>query len=248
MVYLHDGTFNGLLTCVYEHYYTEKANGIYYENRYEMQLLEQEVNIATDDKKAGKVYDAIWNKISDEAMKNVYYTFLSDDYKKDCYILKYLELGFKMGYKIDNDHTHKDVLNVHNLSSKVSKERHRLLGLLRFQEVGDVLYAPLTPDNDVIELLADHFADRMKNEKFIIHDKKRNKAVIYNKREWMITDFEYQEDIAISERERNFQEMWKGYFEHIGIKERKNLVLQRQFVPTRYRKNIVEFNNYKKKH
>lgn len=37
--------------------------------------------------------------------------------------------------------------------------------------------------------------------------------------------------------------MWKGYFEHIGIKERKNLRLQRQFVPTRYRKNMVEFNN-----
>jgi probable DNA metabolism protein len=149
-----------------------------------------------------------------------------------------------MGSRIDSDHTNKDVINVHNLSDKVSKERHRLLGLLRFQEVGDVLYAPLTPDNDVIELLADHFTDRMKNEKFIIHDKKRNKAVIYNREEWMIRDFEYQEDVFVSQRERNFQEMWKGYFDHIGIKERKNPLLQRQFVPTRYRKNMVEFHDY----
>jgi probable DNA metabolism protein len=243
MVYLHDGTFNGLLTCIYEHYYTKKVSGIYCEDIYEMELLEEELYIPTDDVKAKKVYYAIWNKISDEAMMNVYYTFLSNDYRKDYYILKYLELGFKMGYKIDNDHTNKDVINVHKLSTQVSKERHRLLGILRFQEVGHGLYAPVTPDNDVIELLAEHFVDRLKNEQFIIHDKKRKKAVIYNKKEWIVADFDLQEEILISKKEKKFQEMWKGYFEHISIKERKNLRLQRQFVPTRYRKNMVEFNN-----
>lgn len=242
MVYLHDGTFNGLLTCIYEHYYSNKANGIYPNSRYEMELLEKEIIIDTDEEKANKVYSAIFSKISDEAMRHVYYTFLSDDYKKDCYILRYLELGFKMGYKVDGDYTNKDVINVHDLSSKVSKERHRLLGLLRFQEVNDVLYAVLTPDHDLIELLASHFADRLKNENFIIHDKRRNKAVIYNKKQWIIKDFKLEDEIKLSKRELDFQAMWKGYFEHIGIKERKNLVLQRQYVPTRYRKNIVEFN------
>lgn len=241
MVYLHDGTLNGLLTCIYEHYYSEKVSGIYAGDIYEKELLEEEIYIPTDDTKAKKVYYGIWNKISDEAMKHVYHTFLSYDYRKDCYILKYLELGFKMGYKVDNHHTHKDVLTVHKLSAEVSRERHRFLGLLRFQEVGNGLYAPLTPDNDVIELLAEHFVERLKNEQFIIHDKKRSKAVIYNKKEWIITDFSYKEEISVSEREKRFQEMWKGYFEHIGIKERENRVLQRQFVPTRYRKNMVEF-------
>ena len=27
--YLYDGTFEGLLTCIYENYYTEKASGIF---------------------------------------------------------------------------------------------------------------------------------------------------------------------------------------------------------------------------
>ena len=26
--YLYDGTFEGILTCIYHHYYTDKATGI----------------------------------------------------------------------------------------------------------------------------------------------------------------------------------------------------------------------------
>lgn len=245
MIYLHDGTLNGLLTCVYAHYYEEKkAEGIYCKNTYTLTLIDENKRIVTDVGKAKKkVYSAIINKISEEAMSHVYHTFLSSEYHKDCYILRYLQLGFKMGYKIDYHRTHKDVLMVHKLSAKVTKERHLFLGTLRFQEVGKGLYAPLTPDHDIIELLASHFADRLKHEQFIIHDRRRNKAVIYNTREWIITEFTYEEELQVSEREKQFQEMWKGYFEHISIKERENLKLQRQFVPVRYRKHIVEFGD-----
>ncbi len=243
MIYLHDGTLNGLLTCVYANYYEEKAEGIYCKNTYAVTLFDENKSIVTDVGKAKKVYRAIINKISDEAMSYVYHAFLSSEYHKDCYILRYLQLGFKVGYKIDYHRTHKDVIMVHKLSAKVTKERHLFLGTLRFQEVGKGLYAPLTPDHDIIELLASHFADRLKHEQFIIHDRKRNKAVIYNTREWIITEFTYQEELQVSKREKQFQDMWKGYFEHISIKERENLKLQRQFVPVRYRKHIVEFDD-----
>lgn len=242
VVYLYDGSLSGLFTCIYEHYYCEKVSGIYCDDVYEKNLLEDEVFIGTDEVKSDRVYKGIIEKISYEAMKHVYYAFLSSEYEKDCYILRYLEYGFRVGFRVDNDHTHKYVHHVHRLSAKVSKERHLLLGILRFQEVGNGLYASVTPDNDVIEVLAEHFVDRLKNEPFIIHDKRRNKAVIYNRKDWYITDFKYDEELLLSDREKSFQEMWKGYFEHIGIKERKNLNLQRQFVPTRYRKNIIEFN------
>ena len=37
--YLYDGTFEGLLTCIYENYYTEKASGIFREEAYQSNLL-----------------------------------------------------------------------------------------------------------------------------------------------------------------------------------------------------------------
>lgn len=242
MIYLHDGTLNGLLSCIYAHYYEKKAEGIYSKDVYELCLVDETRYIPTDTDKAKRVYNAIISKISEEAMTHAYHTFLSNEYNKDCYILRYIERGFKVGYKIDYDRTHKDVLMVHKTASRVTKERHLFLGTLRFQEVGKGLYAVLTPDHDIIELLASHFVDRLKNEQFIIHDRSRNKAVIYNKKEWIISEFTYNDQIQVSQREKQFQDMWKGYFEHISIKERENLKLQRQFVPVRYHKHITEFS------
>lgn len=242
MDYLYDGTFDGLLTCIYSHYYDKKATGIYDERSYECTIFGDHKKIKTNEENFIKVHNAITNKISIQALTNVYHTYLSSDYNKDNYILKYLELGFKVGYKIDSYHTHKVVLPIHKLSLKVTKEMHLFLGILRFKEVGNGLYAEVEPDHNIIILLAEHFTDRLKNERFIIHDKRRNIAIIYNTKEWYLSDFKFAGDIPISEREKEFMKLWKGYFDHIGIESRKNLKLQRQFVPTRYRKNIVEFN------
>ena len=37
--YLYDGTFEGFLTCVYHHYYTEPAAGICLKEEYQSSLL-----------------------------------------------------------------------------------------------------------------------------------------------------------------------------------------------------------------
>lgn len=37
--YLYDGTFEGFLTCVYHHYYTEQAAGICLKEEYQPSLL-----------------------------------------------------------------------------------------------------------------------------------------------------------------------------------------------------------------
>ncbi len=81
-------------------YYEEKAEGIYCKNTYTLTLIDENKRIVTDVGKAKKVYSAIINKISEEAMSHVYHTFLSSEYHKDCYILRYLQLGFKMGIRL----------------------------------------------------------------------------------------------------------------------------------------------------
>ena len=44
-----------------------------------------------------------------------------------------------------------------------------------------------------------------------------------------------------SEREMEFQELWKVFCKSIGIKERKNQQLQRKLVPLKRRKYMPEF-------
>lgn len=148
-----------------------------------------------------------------------------------------------MGPSVSAYRTHPDVLPVLETAHKVSFEAHRFEGLLRFADMGKFLYSSLAPDHNIIILLADFFADRLKQEHFMIHDKKRELAVIYDTKEWYVSDFSSEISLGLSADEAFYQELWLKYFDRIGIAHRINPRLQARFVPHRYRKDLPEFNN-----
>ena len=152
-----------------------------------------------------------------------------------------MQLGFNLGQKINNYHTHPDVLPIHSTTRKVSLEAHRFFGLTRFCEAGNFLYASFEPDHNILIFLTEHFADRLANENFILHDKKRDIAAIYDRKEWYLSDFNAPAYLTVSDTDFFYEELWTKYFEHVGIESIKNSRLQNQFVPQRYRKNIIEF-------
>jgi len=248
MIYLYDGSFYGLLTCIYEHYYVESVVEIYDQHIFLGSVLDKTLFIEADEEKAVKVETAIRDKFSMQGYLDMYRTFLSNDISKDCYILDYIVHGFKLGTKMDRLYTESYVLKIRQLSRKVGFEAHRFNGLLRFIEKKPFLYAKFEPDHDILVIIAEHFADRFYNERVIIHDTKRQKAVIAHKGQWFVQEtctiqtLDVLIEIPITEEENLLQQLWKGYFEHIGIEGRKNLKLQQQFVPLKYRKHILEFN------
>lgn len=241
MDYLYDGTFEGLLTCIYFHYKSKKASGIYELLRYQQSIVNGFEIIKTDIEKAEIVSTAVKEKISKEAYVYIYYCFLSNINSKENQILEFLIFAFKYGKNTMNFFSHEKVLPIRQAYIKVSREEQGFLGILRFADVGGVLYAKFSPDNDLIILLIDHFADRYKYEKFIIYDERRNKAAIYAEGVYRIEDVEISNAIEYSENEKMFQKLWKQYFTDLAIKERTNTNLQFQFVPGRYRKNMAEF-------
>lgn len=259
MDYLYDGSFEGLLTCIYYHYYREAATGIYPVQGYQPSLLHPSCIVAADPSCADRVSRGIREKISSFALRLVYYAALSSFAGKENLILDYLRLGFRLGSKIDCLHTHPQVRPVHKLARLVGGEVHRLLGLLRFSDKGGYLYAPCSPDHAVLELLADHFADRLAAEHWMIHDTKRSLAVIYTgrinpaelppaapggrafpERRWYLADLAQKPGAALPE-DGWYQELWKLYFRNISIATRYNPRLQARFIPRRYRPHLTEF-------
>lgn len=242
MDYLYDGTFEGLLTCVYYHYKKINAEGIYTIQSYQQSILNEYEMIKTDIVKAKTVSDAIIKKISKEAYEDIFYCYLSNKDNKENIILEFLKFGFKYGRGTMNFFSHEKVLPLQEASLKVSKEAHRLLGITRFSDIEGILYAKINPDSDLLLLLIDHFADRYKYEKFIIYDEKRKKAVVYANNSWEIKENVNFDEMEFSNKEKLIHGLWKQYFTDLAIKERTNTNLQFQFVPARYRKNITEFN------
>ncbi|MCC5912661.1 MAG: TIGR03915 family putative DNA repair protein [Clostridiaceae bacterium] len=243
--YIYDGSFEGLLTAIYEAYYRkEKPEKIIAKADLQESFLVTYIHIATEEEKADKVYSAIREKISSRALKNVFYLFLSEDMEAATYIYNYIKLGFSIGGKIDQYHTHDIVQHVHKISHKVGKEAHRLLGLVRFQKLqGDIYYAFIEPDHNVTALLAPHFSKRMASENWIIHDGRRNIAALYNKTCWIIKEGDLQGELLLDEEELAYQEMWQSYFKSIAIKNRKNPKLQRSYMPKRYWRHLIELKN-----
>lgn len=243
MDYLYDGTFEGLLTCIFYHYKKQTASGIYDIKSYQQSVLNSFEIVETDIEKSRTVSEAINLKISREAFIDVYYCYLSKVENKENIILDFLIFAFKYGRKTMNFYTHDKVLPINEAYLKVAKEVHRFLGILRFSDIGGILFSKFSPDNDILILMIDHFADRYKFEKFIIYDEKRNKAVVYADNRWEIKENININNMEYSKDEKTIHRLWKQYFTDLAIKERINLDHQFQFVPSRYRKNMAEFKN-----
>jgi len=240
--YVYDGSFEGLLTAVYEAYYQSmKPDLIVSQANYQEDLLVKKIVIQTDCLKADKVYDAIIKKISYEALQKVFCVFLSELPESATMIYEYLRLGWMIGEKVDFCLSEQKVLNVHTVFKKVSSEKHRMLGFIRFRKIkGNIYYAPIEPDYNIIGLLAPHFARRFNDQYFVIHDVRRNTAVVYNRSEWIISEFTANQVIAFDKDEQNVQNLWKQFFDSITIKDKINPRLQKQFMPKRYWKYLIE--------
>lgn len=257
MDYLYDGTFEGLLCCVYAHYYEAKAEGIFTREVYQQDMLREFTIIETDGTKATRVYEAIRDKISAETLRRVYAVYLSSEANREMKILNYVTLGFRMGHRVNLLHAAAAVFDVQQAEQKVYAEKHRYLGILRFsviradrsrelapgvQEQGrEVLYARLEPDHDIVELMAPHFADRYKNDPFILHDIGREKAVFAQGGHWYVSELGREAWTELAPGELEYRKLWKQYFETIAIKERTNPACQKRCMPVRYWKHLTEF-------
>ena len=253
--YLYDGTFEGLLTCVYHHYYTDRAAGIYPREEYQPSMLNGFMEVETDQEKADRVYNAIGNKISSYSLRLIYRAFLAGITGKENVILNYILLGFRTGPSVGSLHAVKEVKELEDIARKVGFEQERMLQFVRFEVMEtaggagfpQILYAEVEPDHDVLELAAHHFAERFSHDPLIIHDTGRAKAVVAYEHNWYVTDFDGRHmpdgsELVMSEDERSYQDLWRTYFDHIAIKERINPRCQKNHMPVRYWKNLTEVN------
>lgn len=126
------------------------------------------------------------------------------------------------------------------MSRNVGREAHYWEEFLRFREMKPkILYAEITPQNQVLPAIADHFADRFPLEDFVIYDKNHASYMIHpRQKKWMfMTDHEQKWEAAkeLSEEEEAWCTLWKGFRKSISIKDRENKKLQTQNMPLRYR-------------
>ena len=139
------------------------------------------------------------------------------------------------------------VLKAFKLSNTVCREHHHLMGFTRFRELENgILYADISPKNNVLVPLMEHFADRMPSENFAVFDVGRKLFGIHPAREqWFVAGGEElvagMQEVEETCEEEIYAELFRHFCKRIAIKERKNYELQRNMLPLYFREYMTEF-------
>lgn len=246
LIYHYDGSFDGLLCCVFESYdKKEIPTDIFpiYESEVTLFPVKE---IITDSVKANRVLASIPKKIGASALEFVQHAFLTCLTKKELYILLFLRLGYSHGPSV-MDMLSDDVVNVLFKAVKnLNNESHLLKGFIRFSIINNALFSEIEPKNYVLPLLSKHFCERYPEEHFLIYDKTHGMTLIYEPYKPTIIPIESMNLHKLDDEEKHFQDLWKLYYDTVEIKGRHNPKCRMSHMPKRYWKYLTEFNNSKK--
>lgn len=242
VVYYYDGSFAGLLACIYESYSAhELPMDILPCEGGQMQLL-QAKHIRTHAEKTRRVRQGLCDRCGRQAFEFLRRAFLTCLDKKELRLLYFARLCFARGREVLRLRTHPAVLPLADAVTHMRRERELLLGFLRFSEYRGVLVSEIAPKNRILPLVSAHFCDRFHGEALLIFDKTHNEALLYaNGRR----EFRHMEALRLPklrEEEAAWQALWQEFYRTIGIRERENPVCRRSHMPKRYWRNMTEFS------
>lgn len=241
MTIVYDGSFEGFLTLVYKVYY-EKIGVSEILKEKPVSLFEDFLEIETDEDNSNKVLDALKTKFTKQNLETILNSFMCDSDDFEVNLLHYIVLGFKNQNELQNINNF-CVFYLRNLQKELFHQVHKMTGFTRFEELDDgTLYAKIDTKYNLLYFLGKHFLKRFNNQKYIIHDIKRELAFIKNEYCVGVQNIASFEEPILSDSEEKFKKLWSQFFKSISIKSRENYKLQRNVVPLWYRTYMNEFD------
>ncbi len=242
LVYRYDGTFPGFLCCVAECFYDKRLPQ-------EIQTLDEPQEtlfsvkaVDTNHQLAHRVERSIYKKISPEAWHMARNAFLTCMDEKELHLLRFLLLGYKYGGRVTKLSANDDVCRLNKALLYLKNEAHYHVEFLRFSDLGDFLAAEITPNNNVLPLIASHFCDRFSGENLMIYDKIHQLGFFYQKTGQR--DFFQADNVQLpppDEEETAYRALWKKFYSTIAIEGRINPKLRMNMMHKRYWPNMTEF-------
>ena len=250
-IFLCDDTMEGIFTAVYDAWASRlgHANVKLQVRGGTMELFADYREAETDMEKAEKVARTIKRELGEEGWEQISRAALAFCQERADAIYRVLVLALPEGRKRKGADILAQIQNpsvclVMELSRSVWHETHRYMGFIRFHELqSGVLFSEIAPENQVLPLLADHFADRLPNEDFLIYDRAHDRCLLHRRQRPCVLVRDVRPDTSFSDREEEIQRLWLGFCRSISIEARENPALQQQMLPLRFRKWMTEEQN-----
>ncbi len=241
-VYAYDGSFDGLLCCVFESYqYNEMPVDVLSEELMTPGLLPVKA-ISTCPEHAQRVRRAIPKKMGARAYEFIRNAFLTCCPQKEINMLRFIRMGFRRGPAVMDCLTEEAVHTLFMAVNHLNREVNHYLGFIRFSDSGGVLTSQIEPKNIVLPLMARHFAERYPNERFLIFDKTHGLALLHQDHAVKLFSAEEFYQPRPGAEEAKFRALWKLFYDTIEIKERHNPRCRMNHMPKRFWHCMTEFS------
>ena len=249
LVFETDGSFEGLLTAIYEAYAKNRApDAIRPGGRGQKGLFDQAATIDTDPDLAGRVWKGLRTHLGVRRRRKLLDAYLSGhaDVETLIYQLVADAVAVRRGCAA-NAHLSASI-RIDRLSRQVRQEAHRIKGLVRFQKISDEGYLALVgPRYDVLPLVRRHFESRFADQRWMIVDTNRGYGLCYDRRQTRQVQVDPAAIQAASpgERadERLSRRLWQRYYAAVNITARNNPKLHASKLPRRYWRYLTEKRN-----
>ena len=240
LVYVYDGTVEGLFCCIYESFCRREIPTDIQPAGGQILLGEHSREIETDYDHAQKIYESLEKKIGHDCQDFVYRAFLSNIPNREELIYRFIAMGYRIGSRIFDYIADDTVRPLVNGVRGLNREAHNYTGFVRFTLYENILFSRITPKNQVLPLLSDHFADRYPDEVFLIWDRTHRMALVHQPRHPCVLTGLAEFSIP-DEDQKQYEALWRCFQTAIAIEERRNPLCQMNHLPKRYWADMTEF-------
>lgn len=246
VVFLTDGSFEGLLSAIFEAYTTAQAPDVIEPaGNYQPGLFDRTITIATAVKQADRVWRGLKTHLGVKRRRRLFEAFLAGESGVATAIYHFVQDALPNRRNRKGEARLAAHIDIGKLSRKVRQEAHRMKGFVRFEQTADNRYLALVaPRYDVLPLVRRHFEKRFADQAWIIYDTQRNYGLCrdrHNTRELTLAADELEtirSDPSASERLS--RALWRRYFAAVTIAQRANPRLHLSKLPRRYWRYLTE--------
>jgi len=247
MQYTYDGSFEGLLSVIFESFKLKAvAEEIGEESSFQPGLFGNPVFVPSEPAHSQRVKAGLSQRCGPKSVEMLYHAFLSEQPQVEMLIYRFVRLAVSSPENMLDNFREPVVLQLHRIQKQIHREVHRMHAFVRFQQTQDGLFIALVnPDFNVLPLLPPHFTQRYPAFRWLIYDTKRRYGLYYEPNQYRFMTLATAQQQTLSERllttsEKDYQHLWQTYFRSVDIPERRNLKLHLQHVPKRYWKYLIE--------
>lgn len=236
----YDGSWEGFLSGVFEWFRRGSGSASLRRETLDTLLFPVEA-IATDAMKAARVERGM-AKLGPDIPEMLYTAWLSQHEGIEDAVAGFMRIGFDEGIDPKIHALHPDVRAVDKAMRQVGWEAQRMRQFVRFVNVQGIFVADIEPQYNVLTLIADHFHGRFNDQRLMIRDLQRRIALVSETKGWWLLHLG-EDEIPPLPQDGAYESLWRGYFKAIANPARKNVRLQQQFIPLRYRAHLTEFQD-----